>query len=87
MTYSYDADGRDDRESNGVNGGLLAFPDILAPAAAAGVVNDDARYVSDYSFPRDSPRHHSSSLFDTSSFNVSISFIYVYSYINNNVAF
>lgn len=70
-SYNYDSDGRDDRESYGINEGVLAFPDLLAPAATR-VINDDSRYISDYSFSRDSPRHHSSSLFDSSSFNVSI---------------
>lgn len=80
MAYLYETDGND-QENVGVNEGLLAFPDLLAPASAARVVNDDARYVSDFSFPRDSPRHHSSSLFDTSSFNVSKYFILTKIYI------
>lgn len=73
MNYNYDTSGREDHQSSYVEPeGLLAFPDLLAPAAR---VEPDTRYLPDYDYPRERPQSHSSSYFDSSSFNVSNTFI------------
>lgn len=73
MNYNYDTNGRDDQHGSYVGQeGLLAFPDLLAPAAAARVDTENTRYLQDYGYSRERPKSHSSSYFDSSSFNVSI---------------
>ncbi|KAF2885604.1 hypothetical protein ILUMI_20546 [Ignelater luminosus] len=67
MSY-YDTEGHDEqRESFGGRGGIMVFPDLLAPASRS--YQDDVQ-VQDY-YTRDRPyqRTHTSSLFDSSSFN------------------
>jgi hypothetical protein len=49
-------------------GGILTFPDLLAPSSRQDP--DDTRFLQDYGYSRERPRSQSSSLFDTSSFNV-----------------
>ncbi|KAJ3639335.1 hypothetical protein Zmor_002698 [Zophobas morio] len=69
INYNYDIDGREDqRESYMGRGGLLGFPDLLVPSSRQDP--DDTRFIQDYGYSRDRPRAQSSSLFDTSSFNV-----------------
>nr|XP_022907763.1 uncharacterized protein LOC111419214 [Onthophagus taurus] len=69
MSYAYmDMDGRNMREEDSlVRGGLLSFPDILAPAARTDV--DDQHYVQDHGYFKDKAKAHTSSLFDTTSYN------------------
>lgn len=50
------------------HGGILAIPDLLAPSTRQN--SDDTRFIQDYEYSRDRPRGQSSSLFDTTSFNV-----------------
>lgn len=69
MNYNYDTDGHEELQSSYVEPeGLLAFPDLLAPAAR---IDPDSRYFEDYGYSRERPKSHSSSYFDSSSFNVS----------------
>lgn len=59
--------------SNG-GGGVISFPDLLAPAARPQGHNPGiARFVPDYSYTRSGirTRTHAPTLFDASSFNVS----------------
>lgn len=62
--------------SRGGGGGIIAFPNLLAPPARSDRSEfADGRFMDDYTsaYVRGRPRTHTSSLFDTSSaFNVSI---------------
>lgn len=58
----------------GRGGGILAFPDLLAPSARQDA--DDGGLIQDYGYSRDKPRAQNSELFDSSSFNVVSTIIY-----------
>lgn len=72
LSYNYDpAEHEEQQESyGGGHGGIVAFPDLLAPAAR---METDTGYMPDYGFLRDRPRSHTSPFYDTNSFNVSSS--------------
>lgn len=79
LNYNYDADEKempDDQESLIGRGGVLAFPDLFAPAASRSEI-DENRYLQDQSYFKDRPKAaSSSSLIDSSSFNVSSYFAF-----------
>lgn len=69
LSYNYDPTDHEEQQDSYVgHGGILAFPDLLAPAAR---MDTDAGYMQDYGYSRERPRSHASTYFDTSSFNVS----------------